>query len=81
MERKNGGKYLNSKIVPGVVPVTDAGSATRTTVGTVDVLLVLGQEGILGGAEGGDTVQGALAVSTLGLTSLLILVDIGELTT
>ena len=64
-----------------VIPVADAASAARTTVGTVDVLLVLGKTGVLGRAEGRDAVQGALAVTTLGLTSLLILVDIGELAT
>lgn len=64
-----------------LVPVADAGSATRTTVGTVNGLLVLGQEGVLGGAEGRDTVQGTLAITTLGLASLLILVDVGELAT
>lgn len=78
---KRKGKYPEQNARRVLVPVADAGSATGATVGTVDGLLVLGQEGILGGAEGRDTVQGALAISTLGLTSLLILVDIGELTT
>lgn len=63
------------------VPVADAMGATRTTISTVDGLLVLSQTGILGGAEGRHTIQSALAVTTLGLSSLLILVDVGELTT
>lgn len=73
-----------SKMVPGgwgCVPVANAGSATGATVSTVDGLLVLGKTSVLGGAEGRDAVQGALAVTALGLTSLLILVDVGELAT
>lgn len=64
-----------------IVPVANAGCAARTTVGAVDGLLVLGEGGVLGGAEGGDAVQGALAVTALDLSGLLLLLNVSKLTT
>ena len=46
--------------------VSDARVATRTTIGTADRLLRLGQSSILAGAQGRDTGQGVVAVSALG---------------
>lgn len=63
------------------LPVADASSATRSTVGTVDGLLVLGKGSILGGTKGWDTVQGHLAVTTLDLSGLLGSLDVGKLAT
>ena len=59
----------------------DTGVASATTVGTADGAFVLPQTGHLAVPEGGNAVQGLLAVSALGGSSDLGSVEVDKTTT
>ena len=61
--------------------VLDAVGASRTTVGALDGLLGAGDGSVLAGTEGGDTGKLETAVAALGSSSLLLNVQVSELST
>lgn len=61
--------------------VTDAATASGTTVGALDGLLGLGELGVLAGSEGGDARQLGAAVTALGNGTALLDVKQTDVTT